>query len=162
MKNIFELHLRISPPDESQLETLEQKIDFLYSAHGTFHALTCWSSGDDALSAAQRTYELLSSHGLVTLYAFEDLVTRQEIAERLSVSRQAVSNWIRKVRRGPNNLPFPTPSNPAGGGLWSWKDINEWASSMPGTDEKIRHLGLKDVAQLNAWIVSSEQKQHVA
>ena len=162
MPDTYELHFRIQKPTEEQLERVEEVADLLYAAHGGFYSLTLWQAGSSALDAGKKAIALLDQEDITVLHLVDDLVTRQDIAERLNVTRQAVSNWIRGSRRGPGISLFPPPANPAGGGLWIWQDINLWAQGTDGTDMGICHLGLMENAQINAWLSSQQRLTHAA
>lgn len=156
----YELHLKISKPKEEDLSAAEGHLELLYSSHGESHFLTIWQDASIALEAAQSSAAALRTSGIHLERAIEDLVTRQDIADRLNISRQAVSNWVRGTRHGPNNLPFPEIAHPVGGGIWLWADINRWANGMPGTDSEIIHLGFNDCAEITMWLMHDENRQN--
>lgn len=85
---------------------------------------------------------------------------RQDLADRLNVSRQAVSNWVRGTRHAPNNLPFPEIAHTVDGGIWLWADINRRANGRPGTDSELIHLGFNDCAEINSWLMHDGYRQN--
>ncbi|KAA0974754.1 hypothetical protein ACIGB6_06135 [Paeniglutamicibacter gangotriensis] len=152
MSSIYELQLEIAAPAESQLETAENDVELVYSAHGPTHFLTIWQEAATPLSAAMIAIAQLRNSGIKVHRAVEDLVSRQDIADRLNVSRQAVGNWIRGERRGSEGEAFPNPYNAVGGGVWLWKDVNDWAHGIAATDHDVEHLAAIDYVLINHWI----------
>ncbi|GAA1875426.1 hypothetical protein GCM10009715_22690 [Paeniglutamicibacter psychrophenolicus] len=152
MSSTYELQLEIVAPAESQLEAAENDVELVYSAHGPTHFLTIWQEAATPLSAAMIAVAHLRKSGIKVQRAVEDLVSRQDIADRLSVSRQAVGNWIRGERRGSEGEEFPSPYNLVGGGVWLWKDVNDWARGIAATDNEVEHLAAIDYMLINHWI----------
>ena len=68
--------------------------------------------------------------GLVVLRLREDLASRNDIAERLGVTRQAVGNWSAETR----GSGFSPPYNDVCGGIWLWGDIVGWAEAHGAYD----------------------------
>lgn len=152
MYSTYELQLEIAAPTENQLEAAEHNVELVYSSHGPAHYLTIWQEAASPFSAAKNAIAQLRKAGIKVRRAVEDLVSRQDIAERLGVSRQAVGNWIRGERRGSGNDEFPAPHNAVGGGVWLWKDVNDWARGIAETDGDVEHLEAKDYALINNWL----------
>lgn len=90
--------------------------------------------------------------GVIRLY--EDLVTRQDIADRTSTTRQAVGNWVRQERRdhrADGGSPFPDPYNIVGRGVWLWSEVNEWLLQR-GKGDGLRYPSASDYAKVNAAV----------
>ncbi|MFE3799660.1 helix-turn-helix transcriptional regulator [Nocardia tengchongensis] len=79
---------------------------------------------DTAIEAGLRAAKALAAVGLTPQRTYQDLVSRQDIADRVGMSRQAVGNWVRGERQ--NSQPFPAPVTLASGGLWLWTSVVRW------------------------------------
>ncbi len=84
------------------------------------------SSLKEAVISAIRQIESSSLGAVVAGVAPDNFVTESEVAERLSMKRQAVSLWIKGQRRA--STPFPNPklklSNKSP--LWKWNEVAAW------------------------------------
>lgn len=80
-----------------------------------------------AIEAGLHAAKALVAAGVTPQRTYQDLVSRQDIADRLDVSRQAVGNWVRGERH--RALPFPAPVTLASGGLWLWSNVVRWIST---------------------------------
>jgi hypothetical protein len=81
-----------------------------------------------AIEAGLRAAKALAAADLTPLRTYQDLVSRQDIADRVGMSRQAVGNWVRGERQ--NSQPFPAPVTLASGGLWLWTSVVRWIEAM--------------------------------
>ena len=63
---------------------------------------------------------------VVANVAPENLVTESDIAKRLHMQRQAVSLWIKGVRRKSKPFPKPVMKLSDRSPLWKWHEIAEW------------------------------------
>ncbi|MGW4634889.1 helix-turn-helix domain-containing protein [Nocardia sp. NPDC004415] len=79
---------------------------------------------ETAIEAGLLAAKALAAVGLAPSRTYQDLVSRQDIADRLDMSRQAVGNWVRGERHSAR--PFPAPVTLASGGLWLWADVVRW------------------------------------
>jgi hypothetical protein len=131
----FELLFEIHPVTEEILDGVVEEIDSGHSTHGNTHLLTVWMDGHSALSAAREAVAALSRLGVVVVRLYEDLVTRQDIADRAQATRQAVGQWIRGERRVSAERPFPEPYNVVGGGVWLWSEVNTWLAQFGDSDD---------------------------
>jgi predicted DNA-binding transcriptional regulator AlpA len=62
----------------------------------------------------------------VELVPFDDLVGRQEIAERQGVTVSAIDTWRRRYKT------FPEPvTTLSGTPIWRWSDVARWIRSTP-------------------------------
>ena len=87
--------------------------------------------------------------GLVVLRLREDLASRNDIAERLGVTRQAVGNWV----RGDRGSGFPPPYNDVCGGIWLRGDIVRWAEAHGAHDAMgVGFPERQDHDRVNGWL----------
>lgn len=84
------------------------------------------SSLKEAVISAIKQIESSSLNAIVGGVAPDNFVTESEVAQRLSMKRQAISLWIKGQRRA--STPFPSPklklTNKSP--LWKWNEITEW------------------------------------
>lgn len=149
--NHYEVNVTV---DHVSPELAEEILDELDGTSGHDHSGAAFISavfpGEsylDALSAAARWLEDRGTHAL---RVHEDLVTKSDIASRLSVTRQAVHQWV-SGKRG--FAGFPAATNPVAGGVWLWGDVQRWAMSK-GTLRKHSplHPLLEDIEEGNACL----------
>lgn len=85
-------------------------------------------SFEKAIISAIKQVESSTLGIIVASVAPDNLVTESEIADRLSMTRQTISLWIKGKRRLTQSLPFPKPvmrltdKSP----LWKWNEVTEW------------------------------------
>lgn len=84
------------------------------------------SSLKEAVISAIKQVESTKFGAVVGGVAPDNFVTESEVAQRLSLKRQAVSLWIKGQRR--ISTPFPSPKLKLGNKspLWKWNEITEW------------------------------------
>lgn len=81
----------------------------------------------EAVISAIQAIEAMPLNAKVLSIAPEHLVSETDIAKRLNVKKQAVSLWIKGLRR--KDIPFPHPfmklseASP----LWRWPEIIDWS-----------------------------------
>lgn len=96
----------------------------------------------EAVISAIKQVESSQLNIVVGAVAPDNFVTESEVAERLSIKRQAVSLWIKGQRRA--STPFPSPklklSNKSP--LWKWNEVAEWLY----TNQIIKEKKIVDVA----------------
>ncbi|GAA5063395.1 XRE family transcriptional regulator [Nocardia callitridis] len=85
-----------------------------------------------AIEAGLHAAKALAAAGLAPVRTYQDLVSRQDIADRLDVSRQAVGNWVRGERQ--NSWPFPAPITLTSGGAWLWTTVVGWVEATGVAD----------------------------
>lgn len=112
----------ISEADDSRIDTLNQRCDAVVESHGGLSLVSTLTQGQSALDAATVALQMLEDSGLRAVRTYPDLVTRADIAVRAQKTRQAVDNWV----RGDRQQDFPNPVHMVGGGLWLWRDVDEW------------------------------------
>lgn len=80
----------------------------------------------EAILSAIQQVESTALKAKVISVAPENLVSESDIAKRLNLKRQAVSLWIKGLRR--KNLPFPHPVMKLSdiSPLWYWHEIVGW------------------------------------
>ncbi|MEV4058392.1 hypothetical protein AB0J55_44905 [Amycolatopsis sp. NPDC049688] len=148
----YELIFVVDRLQEELAFKIGNTIDAMYSEHGGTHLLTVTGDGTTALAAARDiVIQLELQFGVVVHRAYEDLVTKADIADRAGATVQAVGQWVRGVRR--KGLPFPEPFNLVGGGVWLWADVNDWLRRAgKDHDDDVLHPGREDVELINEWL----------
>ncbi|MGC0364062.1 transcriptional regulator with XRE-family HTH domain [Rhodococcus sp. 27YEA15] len=104
---------------------------------GGLRLLTVEADGMRAPTTAITVVDGLTDLGIVIDRTHPDLVTRQDIADRVGMTRQAVGQWVRGVRQAAT--PFPAPYNTVSGGIWFWGDVAVWLARhgyRTGTGER--------------------------
>ena len=94
---------------DPRVTQVEEAMDIVVSSHSGVSVATVIATGSDAVAAGRAASATLSACGLPPKRTYPDLVSRQDIADRLYVSRQAVGNWVRGERNQSHS--FPTPVN---------------------------------------------------
>lgn len=84
----------------------------------------------------------------------EDLVTRNEIADRMGRSRESVRLLI-KGARGPGGFPPPASHLKARSRLWRWSEVAAWAEDLPQSIDR-RTAAL--IAAINAALIVRAQR----
>lgn len=151
----FELQFQIQEVSEDILDEVTAAIDSGYASHGNVHLLTVWVEAESAVAAAVQSVDKLADLDVEVIRLYEDLVTRQDIADRTSTTRQAVGNWVRQERRVDESASFPNPYNVVGGGVWLWSDVNDWLAQL-GKDDGLAHPTAREYDIVNAMLRSVE------
>ncbi|WP_280436788.1 helix-turn-helix transcriptional regulator [Nocardia carnea] len=113
--------------------------------------VTTLVDADTAIAAGLHAAKALAAAGLAPLRTYQDLVSRQDIADRVGMSRQAVGNWVRGERQ--NSRPFPAPVTLSSGGLWLWASVVRWIEETGAAElNESELLTLDDHCQLDAMI----------
>jgi hypothetical protein len=133
-KKIYQFRLVLRNIDE-KTPNLE---DFLYKA-GCDDALINFRNGtvyldfdreafsfEQAVIQAIRDIESSPINAIVASVEPETLVTESDIAKRLNVKRQAVSLWIKGIRRKKKPFPKPIMKLSECSPLWKWSEICCW------------------------------------
>ncbi|WP_372700014.1 hypothetical protein [Arthrobacter sp. JSM 101049] len=153
----YELLFEIAEPSEEALEAAEIDIELVYAVHGNTHRLTVWQEAPSPLMATKTATNTLREAGLTVVRLAEDLVSRQDIAERLESTRQAVGNWVRGARRAGAPDSFPDPFSTVAGGIWLWGDINKWSRNL-GKGDEFEFPNRCDYAIINNWLIHDAQR----
>lgn len=149
---MYELTLICTGLDNDEADHLLDDFDCVI---GTDHTgqefITLVADGADVMSAAKTAITKLYCAGVTPERVQEDLVSRQDIADRLTVTRQAVGQWVRGDRGGND---FPRQFNPVAGGVWLWADVNDWAIATGRIDDGVRYPTSAETAAINEYIAS--------
>jgi hypothetical protein len=150
MKN-YELTFHVAEIPDVLADDLLDRFDCVIGAdHGGQQYVTITAGGDNCLAAAKAMTTQLQTLGMIVHRLQEDLANRNEIAERLGVTRQAVSNWV----RGQRGDGFPTPSNDVAGGVWLWGEVALWAEDHSSYDTNaMNYPSRADYDRINGWLV---------
>ncbi|UJH69600.1 hypothetical protein [Ornithinimicrobium sp. INDO-MA30-4] len=149
--NHYEVNVTV---DHVSPELAEKIVDELDGTSGHDHAgapyMSAVFSGDTYLDALRAAARWLEDNGAHCLRVHEDLVTKSDIASRLSVTRQAVHQWVTGKR---GLAGFPAASNPVSGGVWLWGDVQRWAMSKGSMRPNAPlHPLLEDIDEGNACL----------
>lgn len=108
----------------SQEQAIEESLGGRVEDRRGLQLLTLTSEGMRAATTAITVVDQLVAAGVRPRRTHPDLVSRQDIADRAGVTRQAVGQWVRGVRQAAT--PFPIPYNSVAGGIWFWGDVLDW------------------------------------
>ncbi len=143
----FEFVLEVAPlADDVEDAIYGGELDALVASHGDSTWVIAEAEGDDAVLAGARLLVWLRELGARVLAVQDDLVTRREIAERASVTSQAVGMWV----RGERQADFPRAHNRVAGGIWLWSDVQTWLVDHGViTSDGLERPAPRDVVVLN-------------
>ena len=131
---------------------VEEAMEVVVSKHGGLSIATVIATGGD-VAAGRAASATLSSCGLPPQRTYPDLVSRQDITDRLEVSRQAVGNWVRGERH--QSLPFPGPVHRVAGGVWLWGDVaDRLRRTGRNVADDLYFPTLEDHAQLDSLLAN--------
>lgn len=120
----FEWTFIVTGLNERRADGLLDDLDCIVgTTHGREDFVTVTASGPDAASAGRAMLSELAGRGLTVVRSERDLVDRQDISNRLGVSRQNIGQWVRGER---GLLTFPLPFSDVSGGVWLWGDVVGW------------------------------------
>lgn len=145
----------IDGPGDMRIAKVEEHLDIVVESHSGLTLATVTAEGADAVTAALNAAAVLSACGLPVARTYPDLVTRQDIADRAEVSRQAVGNWVRGERI--QSDPFPTPVNLVGGGAWLWGDVVAWLRRNDHEIDDIEFPSINDHARIDSALLRSTE-----
>ncbi|QKT11483.1 helix-turn-helix transcriptional regulator [Rhodococcus sp. W8901] len=118
--------------------------------------LTVTTEGMRCATAGMSLVDQLAARGVRPLRTHPDLVTRQDVADRAGVTRQAVGQWVRGVRQ--KGTPFPVPFNTVSGGIWLWGDVYAWLRHHDyGRDTGLRYPTLDEHVRIDRHIVMNHR-----
>lgn len=140
----------LSGPGDPRIEQIENHLDVVVESHSGLTLTTVTVEGADAISAALNAAAVLTGCGLTPTRSYPDLVTRQDIADRAEVSRQAVGNWVRGERQ--QSDPFPVPANLVGGGVWLWGDVVAWLRNHDYETDDLAFPTLEEHSRIDALL----------
>lgn len=142
----------VSGPGDLRIEKVEEHLDIVIESHNGLTLATVTAEGSEAVAAALTAATVLAACGLRPVRSYPDLVTRQDIAERAQVTRQAVGNWVRGDRM--QSDPFPSPANLAGGGVWLWGDVVAWLQRHDYEIDDIGFPSMDDHARIDCALLA--------
>ncbi len=149
----------VADPFDPKIEQVEAQFDCMVDCHTDITLFTLTTPGTSAFTAGVAAVHVLDATGITVDRSYQDLVTRQDIADRAEVTRQAVGNWVRGERAGANR--FPAAVSLVAGGLWLWRDVNRWLSDRGLTHDSLGHPTLDDHAHLDSWLLSRARQRSV-
>jgi hypothetical protein len=120
------------------------------SSYGDLTVMTALVRGGSAVEAGIYAAKAIDASGINVLRSYQDLVTRQDIADRLEVTRQAVGTWVRGERH--HDTPFPPPSSLVAGGVWLWGDVVAWCRASGRDVDDANFPSLEDHNRLDLLI----------
>lgn len=149
--NSYELTFHVAEIPAHLADELLDRYDCVIGEdHGGRQYITITAEGVNCVGAAKAMTTQLQSLGMIVQRLEEDLANRNELAERLDVTRQAVGNWV----RGERGSDFPPPANDVAGGVWLWGDIARWAEDHGAYDTNgMSYPSRADYDRINGWLV---------
>ena len=140
----------------SREAALAQEFAGRVADRGGLQLLTGSAEGMRCATAGMSLVDQLVGQGVRPLRTHPDLVTRQDIADRAGVTRQAVGQWVRGVRQ--RGTPFPVPFNTVSGGIWLWGDVYAWLRHHDyGGDTGLRYPTLDEHVRIDRHIVMNHR-----
>lgn len=147
----YELIFVVDKLGDSTIASIYEDHDALYAEHGSVNLLTITQVGRTALDAAKRIVTALEVRsGVIFQRAYQDFVSRSDIAERTDSTVQAVGQWVRGERY--KDTPFPEPYNLVSGGIWLWGEVNEWLRRVHKEHDPIHYPCRTDIDDINRWL----------
>ncbi|MGH3873631.1 MAG: hypothetical protein ACRDSR_19330 [Pseudonocardiaceae bacterium] len=137
---------------DDTIDAVYETCDALVSHHGGLTLLTVTAEGGTAVEAAKTLVtQLQRDRQLVRVrWAYEDLVTKVDIASRCHTTPQAVGQWVRGKRL--REFPFPEYFSLTAGGIWLWGDVNDWLRRTGKSADDIEYPHREDYAAVNYWV----------
>jgi hypothetical protein len=137
---------------DDAVDAVYETCDALVSRHGGLTLLTVTAEGGTAVEAAKAIITLLQQERqlIKVQRAYEDLVTKVDIAARCHTTPQAVGQWVRGKRL--RDFPFPEHFSLTGGGIWLWGEVNDWLCRTGKSGDDIEYPYRDDYVSINHWI----------
>ncbi len=137
---------------DDTIDAVYETYDALVSHHGGLTLLTLTTEGDTAVEAAKTIItQLQRDRRLVRVRrAYEDLVTKADIASRSNTTPQAAGQWVRGKRL--REFPFPECFSLAAGGIWLWGEVNDWLRRTGKSADDIEYPRREDYIEVNYWV----------
>lgn len=142
-------------PFDQRVSRVEESMDMVVTTHGGRSVASVTAGGVDAIAAGRHAAAVLSSCGLPPERTYPDLVSRQDIADRLDISRQAVGNWVRGERH--QGYAFPLPAHAVAGGVWLWGDVVDWLRCTGRESDELDFPTLEDHAFLDGVLMRARE-----
>lgn len=137
---------------DDAVDAIYETHDALVSRHGGLTLLTVTAEGGTSVEAAKNIIaQLQQERRLIRVQrAYEDLVTKVDIAGRCNTTPQAVGQWVRGKRL--RDFPFPECFSLTAGGIWLWGEVNDWLRQTGKPSDDIEYPRRDDYASINQWI----------
>lgn len=136
---------------DDAVDAVYETCDALVSRHAGLTLLTVTAEGTAAVEAARTTITQLQQERRIKVQrAYEDLVTKVDIASRCRTTPQAVGQWVRGKRL--RDFPFPECFSLTAGGIWLWGEVNEWLCRTGKQGDDIEYPHREDYVSINHWI----------
>lgn len=137
---------------DDAVDAVYETCDALVSRHGGLTLLTVTTEGGTAIEAAKATIVALQQERqlIKVQRAYEDFVTKADIASRCHTTPQAVGQWVRGKRL--RDFPFPECFSLTAGGIWLWSEVNDWLCRTGKSGDDIEYPGRGDYISINHWI----------
>lgn len=140
----------------SREAAIADEFDVTVRDQGGLQLLTVTAEGMRCATAGMSLVDQLVAHGVTPARTHPDLVTRQDVADRAGVTRQAVGQWVRGVRQ--RGTPFPPPFNTVSGGIWLWGDVYAWLRQHDyGRDTGLLYPTLDEHVRIDRHIVMNHR-----
>lgn len=146
----YELTFEVDNLDDDLIDAIYDRLDALVAAHADLTLLTVTAEGPTAVEAGKSLVdELEDDLQIVAWRLVEDLVTREDIANRCATTPAVVGQWLQETRPAS----FPTRYSLAAGGLWLWGEVNDWRRRAgQGHDSGLGFPDRGDHSELNLWL----------
>ena len=139
-------------PVEKAAKNFYDRFDGIITERGGQITVAVYTDGTSRADEALSLIHLLEDIEFCIVRVDEDLVDAPEIAERLSLTRQAVSQWA----RGTRGQDFPHPvGQPGGKRIWTWGQITSW---IKADYNEPTALTPDEAVQVNAYLVNRRRK----
>ncbi|MCA1600391.1 MAG: hypothetical protein LC776_01680 [Acidobacteria bacterium] len=137
---------------DDAIDAIYETCDALVSRHGGLTLLTVTAEGDRAVEAAKIIVtRLQQDRQLIRVQrAYEDLVTKVDIASRCNTTPQAAGQWVRGKRL--REFPFPECFSLTAGGIWLWSEVNDWLRRTGKSGDDMEYPRRDDYVSINHWI----------
>ena len=148
----YEWILVIDELADDAVDAVYETCDALISRHAGLTLLTVTAQGGTAVEAAKTIItRLQQERQLIKVQrAYEDLVTKVDIASRCHTTPQAVGQWVRGKRL--RDFPFPECFSLTAGGIWLWGEVNDWLYRTGKQGNDIEYPHREDYVSINHWI----------
>lgn len=151
----------VDPADERIDRATEALPDLVVSSGDGLTVITVLAPGPAAVAAGFTAAATIELSGIHVYRSYQDLVSRQDIADRADVTRQAVGNWVRGDRR--SGASFPAPVSRVAGGAWLWGDVVAWLrGGGRSIDGDIEYPSLVDHNRIDLLLASRSLRSHVS
>lgn len=146
----------IDGPGDPRITQAARHLDIVVETHSGLTLATITAEGANATDAGLAAAATLTQCDLAVQRSHPDFVTRQDIAARAEVTRQAVGNWVRGDRMSGDS--FPTPVNLVSGGIWLWGDVIAWLRrNGHQVDDDMQYPSIEDHARIDIGIADREK-----